>query len=41
MQVDSNHSVLPPPRAKVEVVHLRTPPKHSPSPPNDKMDSAP
>ncbi|KAJ6497998.1 TPR-like protein [Mycena vitilis] len=34
MQVDSNHSASPPPRTKVEVVHLRTPPKHTPSPPN-------
>ncbi|KAJ7789464.1 TPR-like protein [Mycena olivaceomarginata] len=41
MQVDSHHSVSPPLRPKVEVVHLRTPPKHTPSPPNDKMDSAP
>ncbi|KAJ7139495.1 hypothetical protein C8R44DRAFT_764620 [Mycena epipterygia] len=41
MQVDSNHSASPPPRAKVEVVHLRTPPKHTPSPPNEMKDSAP
>ncbi|KAJ6573924.1 TPR-like protein [Mycena vulgaris] len=41
MQVDSNHSASPPPRAKVEVVHLRTPPKHTPSPPNEMKDTAP
>ncbi|KAJ7480062.1 TPR-containing protein Mql1 [Mycena galericulata] len=41
MQVDSNHSVSPPPRNKVEVVNLRTPPKHTPSPPNEMKESAP
>ncbi|KAJ7037454.1 TPR-like protein [Mycena alexandri] len=41
MQVDSNHSASPPPRTKVEAVHMRTPPKHSPSPPNEMKDSAP
>ncbi|KAJ7630409.1 TPR-like protein [Roridomyces roridus] len=42
MQVDSNHSASPPPtRSKpVEVVHLRTPPKHTPSPPSVEMKEA-
>ncbi|KAJ7771950.1 TPR-like protein [Mycena maculata] len=41
MQVDSNHSASPPPRPKVESVHMRTPPKHTPSPPNEMKESAP
>ncbi|KAJ7226106.1 TPR-like protein [Mycena pura] len=41
MQVDSNNSASPPPRPKVEVVHLRTPPKNTPSPPTEAMETAP